>query len=183
MEDGIVTGSVRIVVTSECCGDELKESNFDVEVDLTNEIEDALEKMIKLDHPNFDREKKLNLSATEELKVTSTWGMVDDPKKPGEKKFGELPHDARDNKSGITFEITDESAETTDRSETTKTKTLKSGRVVTRNIPYRYQRHFYGCDVSFTVVCEYPYKGKLYRAEVAGEFKDEVQASGMDELT
>lgn len=26
-----VTGSVRIVVTSECCGDELKEANFDIE--------------------------------------------------------------------------------------------------------------------------------------------------------
>lgn len=31
-EAGNVTGTVRIVVHSECCGDELKEANFDVDV-------------------------------------------------------------------------------------------------------------------------------------------------------
>jgi hypothetical protein len=35
----IVTGNARIVVTSECCGDELKEANFDVEISMDFEGE------------------------------------------------------------------------------------------------------------------------------------------------
>lgn len=37
-----VNGNVRIVLTSECCGDELKESSFDVAEDVTDRVRAAL---------------------------------------------------------------------------------------------------------------------------------------------
>lgn len=42
LSDTSITGTVRVVVTSECCGDELKEANFEVDEDLTDAIEEAL---------------------------------------------------------------------------------------------------------------------------------------------
>jgi hypothetical protein len=39
-EDGNVTGQIRIVRNSECCGDEMKEANF--EIDWSPDAEDAL---------------------------------------------------------------------------------------------------------------------------------------------
>jgi hypothetical protein len=40
---GSVTGSARIVITSECCDEELKESVFDVEVDLEDAFKACVE--------------------------------------------------------------------------------------------------------------------------------------------
>lgn len=48
IENGVVTGTVRIVLTSECCGDELKEATFDVEIDLAKELEDELRDALNL---------------------------------------------------------------------------------------------------------------------------------------
>ena len=39
-----VSGNICIVLTSECCGDELKESSFDVAEDVTEKIRPALVK-------------------------------------------------------------------------------------------------------------------------------------------
>ena len=41
-ENGTVTGSVRLVLTTACCGDEAKENTFDIELDLTDNLLDAL---------------------------------------------------------------------------------------------------------------------------------------------
>ena len=41
-ENGQVTGTARIILTSECCGDELKESTFEVAIDLEDEITAAI---------------------------------------------------------------------------------------------------------------------------------------------
>jgi hypothetical protein len=136
VESGIVTGSCRIVITSGCCGDELKEANFDVEIDLAAEFERLI------------REKE------------------------------KLAGDAEVDLSEWEFEIASEECEATDRSESTKKRTKKDGTVVERQIPYRYQRHFYGAEVRVTVTAT---KGDA-AVSVDGSWSDEVQASGMDEL-
>lgn len=160
-ESGQVTGTVRIVLTSECCSAELKEANFDVEMDLTEDILDALvAKAKELKLPELKRED-IDLEDETKRKVMVEGKM--------EEKI-------------TSFSIEDSSGEITDRSETTKTRTLKSGRVVVRQIPYRYQRRFYGASINFTVNVEYPYKKRLLTVEVPADWKDEVQASGMDEL-
>lgn len=46
-----VTGNVRIVITSECCGDELKEANFDFSEDI--EITRAADCICDADHTTF----------------------------------------------------------------------------------------------------------------------------------
>lgn len=42
VEEGRISGTVRIVLTSECCGNEIKEYCFDVEHEAEAEIKDAL---------------------------------------------------------------------------------------------------------------------------------------------
>jgi len=137
IEDGEVTGTARIVLTSECCGDELKESTFDVEIDLTREFEEA---------------------------IRAKLGLADD---------AQVDLDAWE------FGISQESAELTERMEAEKTRTKKDGTVVRKPIPFRYQRRYFGVHVDVTVTAS---KDGL-EAEVEGSYEDEVQASGMDELT
>jgi hypothetical protein len=119
-DTGTVTGTARIVITSECCGDELKEAVFDVEIDLSEQC-------------------KRHIWEGHELNL-------------------------------------EETAEVTERYETTITRTLKSGKVVTKAIPPRYQKHYYGVEGEVTVACKC---GKL---SVHGTFSDEIPASAMDEL-
>lgn len=68
------------------------------------------------------------------------------------------------------------SAEITSRQESTSIRTKKDGTVVVKDIPYRYRRTFYGVSVGYEVVCD------CGATKGEGEFSDEVQASGMDEL-
>lgn len=159
-EAGQVTGTVRIWLTSECCGDELKETNFDVEMDLTEDILDALKAKAK--------ELKLELKR-EEIDLE-------------DETIRKVLVDGKEEEKVLSFDISGETGELTDRTETTKTKTLKSGKVVTRYIPPRYQRRYFGAEISFDVTVEYPYKKQLLVVEVHETWKDEVQASGMDEL-
>jgi hypothetical protein len=41
-DNGVVTSNVRLLLTTECCGYEVKETNFDMELDLSDQIIDAL---------------------------------------------------------------------------------------------------------------------------------------------
>jgi hypothetical protein len=136
-EAGIITGNCRIVITSGCCGDELKESNFEVEIDLADKFDAAIREHLKL-----AGDVEVDLSEWE-------------------------------------FEITDETPEATDRSETTSKHTKKDGTVVEKPIPYRYQKRFYGAYVQVTVTATKDDAS----VSVDGEWSDEVPASGMDELT
>lgn len=158
---GQVTGTVRILLTSECCGDELKESTFDVEMDLEEDIKDAL----------VARAKEMGL----ELKP-------EDFDLENDNEMQKVEVDGKKEEKVLSFEISNETGEITDRNETTKKRTLKNGTVKETPIPYRYQRRFFGAEISYTVKVEYPYKGKLIEAEVTEHWNDEVQASGMDEL-
>lgn len=164
-ESGHVTGTVRIVLTSECCGEELKEANFDVDVDLEEEILDAIVAKVTEAKEKIKRED-IDLSDQTKRKVIVN---------------GKLEEKV------TSFEIEDETGEVSDRSVTQKTRIIKrgphKGETKTTPIPYRYQRRFYGAAVNFTVKVEFPYKKKLYEVEVHHDWKDEVQASGMDELT
>lgn len=54
-ENGIVTGTVRLVLTTACCGDEAKEANFDVELDLQDALTDAL-KEAGVENPDLEAE-------------------------------------------------------------------------------------------------------------------------------
>lgn len=56
-EDGTVTGTVRIVCTSQCCGDEVKEATFDVEVSPEGEHAAIIEH-----HIGKDRSESCELS-------------------------------------------------------------------------------------------------------------------------
>ena len=118
----MVTGNARIFLTAECCGDELKEAQFEI--------------------------SQMDFELTRAPECTCD--------------LSDLSVDA--------------SGEVTDRSETQTKKTKKDGTVVVRNIPYRYQKRFYGVDAEITVSCSC---GKTTATE---HFTDEVQASGMDEL-
>jgi len=44
VENGIVTGTVRLFLTTACCAEEAKETTFDVEIDMTDEIIESLKK-------------------------------------------------------------------------------------------------------------------------------------------
>lgn len=76
------------------------------------------------------------------------------------------------------LEITDESASFTDRSESTKSRTLKNGTVKVTHISPRYRRRFYGAEITGTITCSCDKP-----LSIAFEFSDEVQASGMEELS
>jgi len=119
-DKGLVTGTARIVLTSKCCGDELKESTFDLEIE-----------------PGI-------------VKHTETCVEPD-------------------------FHVESESAELTERYESTKTKILKSGEIRVTQIPFRYQRHYFGVHVDVTIQCECGGKSE-------GSYEDEIGASSMDEL-
>jgi hypothetical protein len=54
-EAGVVTGTVRLFLTTECCGDEAKENIFDIELDMTDSIELAL-KGAGVAEPDLDAE-------------------------------------------------------------------------------------------------------------------------------
>lgn len=122
-----VSGSCRIALTSSCCGDEVKESNFDI--DAESEMERA---------------------------------------------------------EGCTCDLTELEAEMssamiTDRSESQTKRIAKrgpnKGQEVTRQIPYRYQKRFYGAEVEIEVKCE------CGKTSDTVTFSDEVSASGMDEMS
>lgn len=116
-----VTGDCRIVITAECCGDELKEASFEID---------------------------------QELEIVRGEGCECD--------LTELSVEAE--------------GEISDRTESTITKTKKDGTVVVKQVPYRYQKRYYGAQLNVVVTCEC---GKT-RAEA--EWHDECQASSMDEL-
>jgi hypothetical protein len=118
-----ITGTCRIVLTSECCGDDLKEASMDI--DQTCYV---------------TREADCKCDLTDTLTVESSGAVI------------------------------------TERRETSMTKTLKDGTVRVRQIPYRYQKQYYGATVDLTVTCAC---GKTV-ANV--QWSDDVPASGMDEL-
>ena len=120
--EGTVTGSVHIVLTAECCGDELKESTFDVEQEFTLERADGCA-----------------------CDLTS-------------------------------LDVSGEGSELTERQETTSKRIKKDGTVVEKPIPYRYQKRFFGAQVEIEVTCA------CGKSKESINWKDEVQASGMDEL-
>lgn len=118
-----VTGDVRIVLSAECCGDELKEYNFDISEDM--EIERA---------------------------------------------------------EGCDCDLTDmnvdvSSVELTERVQSTETRQKKDGTVVTRSLPARAQKRFYGYSGQAEIKCA------CGKTKDTIELGDEVQASSMDELT
>lgn len=47
LDGATITGSVRIVLTSECCSAELKEATFDVDEDLSEDLENAIIAKVK----------------------------------------------------------------------------------------------------------------------------------------
>src|SRR5690242_2833252 len=68
-EDGLITGQVRFVLTSDCCGDEMKEYTFDIEHD-TSGVFDGKDRF-KPDHkPEDDKELEVEAEASvDEVKI------------------------------------------------------------------------------------------------------------------
>lgn len=122
-----IGGQVRIVLTAECCGDELKEATFDVDI------------------ADVDVVKAVDCTCEGD-----TWW-----------------EDAEAESDGM---------ELTDRNESTSTRTKKDGTVVTKPIPYRFQKRFFGAEGQITIQCPC---GKEIGSE---HWSDEIQASAMDEL-
>ena len=69
-EGGVVTGSVRLALTTQCCGDEVKESTFEIDLDLSDQILDKL-KAAGIENPDLDGENV-------EFEVTSESANGDD---------------------------------------------------------------------------------------------------------
>lgn len=109
-KSGRITGDIRLVLNSGCCGDEIAESNQEV---------------------------------------------------PDEATF-EHPVSSDDEKHEVTIES--ESADATDRYE---------GR---KGAPIRYQKHYYGADVTVDLKCKCGWTGQV-------TFKVEEAASAFDDLT
>jgi hypothetical protein len=128
-DDLQVTGTIRIVLTAECCGDELKEATFKPDLDFSGE--EAFKNC---------QDKEGNILDGHEFSVETT------------------------------------DLELTERMESTKTRTKKDGTVITTQIPFRYQRRFFGASCSVQVTCS-------CGASAAQDFSDEIRASAMDELT
>lgn len=118
----MVSGDCRIVLKAECCGEELKEANF--------EISDV------------------------ELEIARAEGCTCD----------------------LTDLSVEASGEISDRNEMQSKRTKKDGTVVVKAVPYRYQKRFFGAQLTIEVSCEC---GKTTATE---DWADEVQASSMDEL-
>lgn len=119
-DKGNVTGNVRIVLTCQECGMELKEATFDIDMDFSDAFDDPADEW--------------DVEATGELEC---------------------------------------------RVQTSMEKRLKSGKVKVVRFKPRYYKTFYGARLGVTVTNG---EGGGKR-EVEREWYDEVQASGMDELT
>lgn len=146
-----VTGTVRIVLTSECCSEECKDATFDVEEDITKAIHAAIVAAAKVAKAGIEKYKT---------------GY----------DFADLP-------AGDSIEYEAEgTSEISERSESTKTRTLKNGTVKVTHIPFRYQRRYYGHDTSYTVNADCKIGGKQFKAVYEGHCADDIQASSMDEL-
>jgi hypothetical protein len=65
-ESGNVTGTCRIVVTSECCGDELKEANFDIYEDFDGDPEELAK------HQGEGHELEVEVDTSEVTERTQT---------------------------------------------------------------------------------------------------------------
>jgi hypothetical protein len=127
-----ITGTVKIVLTSECCGDEMKEATFDIDL--------------------------------QDIELTKATDCTCE---------GETWHEDA--------HIADESGQITDRQESSVPFTYKrgplKGQTIRKPIPPRFQKHYYGAQVDFSIHC--PCGKEIGTAT----FEDDVQASGMDELT
>jgi hypothetical protein len=159
IEGTTVTGSVRLVLNSECCSEEMKEANFDVDLDLQDQIVDAIiAERVAVAQEELDNAKSgadaASIEAAEaKLEAAKTLADFD------EDKLADV-------------EITDSSAEAEDRYENKDRhgKPIKSA---------RYMKHMYGARVSVSV--KGTYDGTEFEVNDA-EWFDEVASSGMDEL-
>jgi hypothetical protein len=122
INDDVLQITARLVLKSACCGEELKDNEFQFD--------------LPIDH------------------------------------VCEAPEDGEDQ-----FEIDSTDGEGTSRIEATKEKRLKDGTIKIVKIPYRFQRTFYGLTVTAVVSCN------RCKAEIELSETDEIQASGMNELT
>jgi hypothetical protein len=104
-EDGSVTGEVRVVVTSGCCSDELKEANLEIDESVDIKDHEGHSLSVTADDPD----------------------LIDEYDNPGR--------------------------------------------------PARYQKHWYGASLSYTVTCD-----DCKVAVADGDWSDKVPASSMDEL-
>lgn len=163
-----VHGTVRIVLTSECCGDELKESTFEVSEVFDGEaVLDAIMTAAETLAGEDPEIEKLDFERGDIDLASIDW---DEPS-PGD------------------FQVTDET-------QATVQKTLKNGTVKTVHIKPRYQKRFFGfegtCSVDGSIdlpfICreeegEDTRKGCSLTFSLSFDPSDKIQASYMDELT
>lgn len=153
-EDGVeVHGTVHIVLLSECCGDELKESEFELSEEIDAEV--IRTEIGKVLAENLSRDltpDELELIAAMDLS-TIEWNEPD---------------------------VDDCYIE--ENRQATIQKTLKNGTVKTIQIKPRYQKTFYGYYLSGNVVGNVKLDGHELEISMPFDAKDEIQASSMDEM-
>jgi len=204
-DEGMVSGDVRIVNTSECCGDELEETTFTVEIDLT----DAVRKHLQAKHAAYLKEretpkpvekpKPINPASVKEFDYCATcnrYWISHYVKLPGGKRVpvgqigrprGPKLADARKAVCAAgegefvpkakKVRGPDEPSLTVE-TEISRTDETQQHDRHGRPIKFsRYRKRYYGIEVEATVRCA------TCDEEIAtGTFSDRVQASGMDSL-
>lgn len=150
--DGTISGTVRIVNTCAECGQEMKETTFDVECDCADEIETHRTAMladagITLSPCGENGEAVYHLADG----TVATVEAVEAVTKAHEDLT--LDHDGGNRTERM-------------QSKDRHGKPIKSA---------RYMKHLYGAEVTFTVACK-------CGEEFVVQWADEVQGSGMEEL-
>lgn len=205
-DEGSVTGDVRIVNNCAECGSELEETTFSVEIDLTDEVaahmkekhpdvlaaraeaEKKPAKAVKLPPlvgvDAFDNCKNCHKYFMSHVDPKSGLAVGQHPKKqPKDARALQCPKDwSGRRRAGTTFEpggkgkAADRDLSLSVESEMSRTDETvtkdRKGRQIKRS---RYMKRLYGVEVSATVTCD-----TCGETIGTGEFKDSIQASGMD---
>jgi hypothetical protein len=159
---GRISGEVRIVLTCDECSTELKEASFEIdfEPDDASPYGEFLKKHDGKGHELSLEENSFELTSRQESQV----------KPPGYHVFISGGGKKKDRCS---FSVADGDHE----KPCGKKETAGVHKI--RQVPFRYQKTFYGFHGDVQVTCD---GERCEKASIGVDLEDEVQAGGMDEL-
>jgi hypothetical protein len=163
-DDGNISGSVRIVLTCAEDSTELKESTFDIQTAVSDDFAAAHKGE---GHELSVEEGSFSLDSRQESQVIPLGYHPFEKPPKGSKKPDRCIH---------TIRLVGTAAEPGDPENKVCDKKEKAGVHKIRHIPFRYQKRFYGYSGDATVECS-------CGGSETVSLQDEVQASGMEEMT
>jgi hypothetical protein len=170
-EEGRINISAHAVLPCGECGEELKENDFELEEEIEHECDPAKVKCHLCGHPHEDHPEggkcqfpSIEVQKTEICGTPATMAPVDKNPCP-------CPAFVETEEKGFEMEL-----EEPEPMEDYRPKTTKSKKGVEKPVPMRYQKHYFGVQVSGTLTCNRCGK------EITFEMKDDEQSSSFSDL-